>query len=79
MRSHKTPRATDSEAVEVKAMFDITQPYLDEVMDQPGETFGLDVFVENTETHSRLLGPDGIPLEYEEIRVGFILRCPQNG
>ena len=57
------------------AGFDVTQPYFEEV---EGQTYGHDVFVADQETHSRLLGPDGEPLEYEPVKLGFDL-TPKQG
>lgn len=42
-------------------------------MEDWGETEGREVLVEEKPTHSRLLGPDGHPLPYDDHPFGFDL------
>lgn len=44
-----------------------------------GECGGYEVTATDHPTHSPLLGPDGQPLEYEPIRIGFDLTRKQTG
>lgn len=56
-------------------MYDNTQPELWDAVDTYGETYGLDVFVTEHESQALLLGPDGLPLRYEDPQpIGFVLR-----
>jgi len=58
------------------AGFDFTEPHNFDAQD--GETLCGDVFVSECDTETILLGPDGLPYQYEKIAVGFILPHRRN-
>lgn len=58
----------------IKSGHNYSQPLYDESMDLWGESKGEEVW-ESEPRKSRVLGPDGEPLEYERQRLGFDLRA----
>jgi hypothetical protein len=65
-------RTARSAPTDRMGMYNVTQHWFDNDMDQWGKTQGHEV-QEQGNRLSRLLGPDGAPLIYPKARIGFDL------